>query len=87
MAIDRFYEVNMTIRVPLDHNFPQEVRNAVAGNFRDEVTVSDLVLEEIRQMLEAAMLPVESIAAALNLFRVYDEHSNIVMKEVEVRNS
>ncbi len=87
MAIDRFYEVSMTIRVPLDHDFPQEVRNNVLENFKSEVAISDLVLEEIRLMMERAMLPVESIAAAMSLFRVYDEQSKIVMKEVEVSKS
>ena len=72
MTIDRYYKIEAVVRVPLDHEFPESVRSDCFMQYKGDTATSDLVLEEIRQLLERAMLPVESLSVGLRNWRVTD---------------
>jgi GH18 family chitinase len=81
MTIERFYKVQININLPIDHEFPSDVRSAVFNDWKDEITNSDLLLEEIRQALTKAGLLVESLSVGLNSYRVIDEITGTVLQE------
>lgn len=79
MTIERFYTVSATISVPVDHEFPADTRQAVAMHFKpNEITTSELVLEEIRNLLDNAGFGVESIATGLTSYRVLDDTGKVL---------
>lgn len=82
MAIDRFYAVEAVIRVPLDHEFPEEVRNQTFLRLKGDTTTSDLILEEIRQLLEKAGLPIQTLSVGLKDWRVTDEKTGELIREI-----
>ena len=69
----------MNINLPIDHEFPSDVRSAVFNDWKDEITNSDLLLEEIRQALTKAGLLIESLSVGLNSFRVIEEKTGTVL--------
>ncbi len=81
MTIERSYKVQISINLPIDHEFPSDVRSAVFNDWKDEITNSDLLLEEIRQTLTKAGLLIESLSVGLNSYRVIDETTGTVLQE------
>lgn len=81
MTIERFYKVQINIKLPIDHEFPSDVRSAVFNDWKDEITNSDLLLEELRQTLTKAGLLIESLSVGLNSYRVIDEKTGTVLQE------
>ncbi|NBO56789.1 MAG: hypothetical protein EBU84_19840 [Actinobacteria bacterium] len=82
MTIDRYYTVEAVIRVPIDHEFPEPVRQDCYLRLKGETTTSALVMEQIRQMLENAGLPIESLSTGLRDWRVTDEQSGVILREI-----
>lgn len=79
MTIERFYTITATIRVPIDHEFPADTRHAVLMQFKNEATTSDLLLEEIKNLLDNAGFRVESLATGLSAYRVLDDETGEVL--------
>lgn len=87
MTIDRLYKVEMTIHLPLDFEFSDECRNATFSHFKNNTTTSDLLLEEIRHKLSELQLTVRSLSVGLSAFRVIDEKTGAVLKDVEYEDN
>lgn len=87
MTIDRLYKVEVAVHLPLDFEFSQESRNVVFGQFKNDATTSDLLLEEIRQKLSELKLTVRSLSVGLSAFRVVDDSTGAVLKDVEYEDN
>jgi len=79
MTIERFYKIEALIRVPIDHEFPADTRQAVHMQYKNEATASDLLLEEIKNLLNNAGFRVESLATGLSAYRVLDDETGQVL--------
>lgn len=65
MAISRYYKIEAVVRVPIEHEFPESVRQDCFMRLKGETTASDMVLEQVRHILREAGMPAESIHAGL----------------------
>jgi EAL domain-containing protein (putative c-di-GMP-specific phosphodiesterase class I) len=82
MTITRYYSLHATINVPMGFEFSAETRAATAMNFQHDITTSDLVMEEIRQLLERHGFPVHSLSAGMTEFRVTDEAAGKMLQPI-----
>jgi len=78
MTIHRYYALEASLRIGTDHEFPAEVRSEAFLQFKGDTTASDLVLEEIRQLLESAGYRVESIGVGLIDYRVIGDSGEVL---------
>lgn len=81
MTTERFYSVELKVKVPLDHQFPEEVRHEVYLQTNGDTTVSELLAEEIVQLLAKSGLQVYDIGSAMCLWTVADEFGNTITNE------
>jgi len=79
MTIERFYMIEALIRVPIEHEFPADARQTVLMQFKGDATTSDLVLEEVKNLLDGAGFKVESLATGLTDYRVIDDEKGKVL--------
>ena len=80
MTVERFYKIEAVVSVPLEHRFPEEIRQACYLRLKGDITTSDLLLEEIRAILLQAGLPIESLSAGMIDWRVSDEKTGAILR-------